>query len=836
MIIECVDTNSKLLSAPIRNRVLRVFALDCSGSTGGSSNYFTLASKYLKEFAEDKSSSESIFLLWDDKCILSTMDEIESICKEKVGYGGTQPSRIVSWLISNYPAVEVELWLITDGQIGTIELNRCASLNPNVSYSKIKFIVIDSGTGSVCGYNNRADLSVGATFFSGSQVELFWNEKLVKEINTSKPFDYDKVNVDNFDDYWDDLRDFIKFKFMGSDRHSLEEVKQLTKLKMRLLEDFSNRRTSANSNKEHKKKSINFSKIKLKSAILAKMKEMEFYEALTNSGKKDFRQNLDAKISTLINYIHNKENRNYGFESLKVEFKCEQTKTVNKEPEPDLDSLKDVPPCKFFDAVSLEDEGTPVLLLNKTDFIQSYWIDQSFSKFKAILDCPLFAKIESSIGHVYSVETFLSLCKEYSSSQDDYLSDDDHDDDDFLLEDPLSREKVYGALIFCAVADRWNDYILSKTFFRGKRFRTCLPLWYFLIYKSASQKEWIEAEVVETLKAYAVRRMNAAKVPLALGTLPLDPAEIVPLHVALYYCTEGSSKLFGEHPTLFPQERLRMYHSVAGVMLEIVSLIGGIEDGIDEAYVMQRSRVLGLVSQLKRIRQKTEKAICILKKAFHVTSHGILTNKIKDKSYLRYLNLLRYSHKKVIPLNVLDRSLVDFRHYVVLPYKFEINKKVTISRRTCRPRFVLYDKRGQPLSYYRELTEYVKKAQATADGKVEIDSAPVKRLEQNLVVSHCKLYIDVTAKLKKFPTWEEYVEYARKRYLMLGDKIFLHFPDVEDHLQHFFQLYSSLNVDLEDFLAKSDSSIGTVKRVQMEGTFNAKNCGGFVLEERKVLL
>lgn len=283
---------------------------------------------------------------------------------------------------------------------------------------------------------------------------------------------------------------------MGSDMDSLIEVEKLSALKQRLLKSIID---EINESDVIESKYPKFQS-KLKEDMLETLKSCQFYKNLTISNVKNLREKIDASISTLINYIHNKH-RSLHFENLKVEYKQSKMDCIAEEPEPAIDNLDDLDKCILFDAVTHEnEENVPVLLLSITDLIEKYWMKGNYSKFRAVMDCPLMAKLDNCVGHVYLYHTFKSLCSS-----------------DNLLINPLTNQQIYGGLIFDEAADSWNDYVLTMSFFRGKKVDTCLALWYYVIWDNAQNKSWIESSVVDLIRTYAFRRLERAQVRLGFG-------------------------------------------------------------------------------------------------------------------------------------------------------------------------------------------------------------------------------------------------------------------------------------------------------------------------------
>lgn len=97
---------------------------------------------------------------------------------------------------------------------------------------------------------------------------------------------------------------------MGSDIGIFQEVEKLSALRRRLLNSLdAENKNDANQNP--------FSS-RMKADMLTALKFCRFYKSLISTNVKSAREKIDAIISTLINYIHNKH-RSYDFYFLKID-------------------------------------------------------------------------------------------------------------------------------------------------------------------------------------------------------------------------------------------------------------------------------------------------------------------------------------------------------------------------------------------------------------------------------------------------------------------------------------------------------------------------------------
>jgi phosphoenolpyruvate synthase/pyruvate phosphate dikinase len=335
-----------------------------------------------------------------------------------------------------------------------------------------------------------------------------------------------------------------------------------------------------------------------------------------------------------------------------------------------------------------------------------------------------------------------------------------------------------------------------------------------VIWKNAENKEWIESAVLDQLKAYAFRRLANTKVRLGFSSLPMDPKEIVSVPIACFYCTEGSSLLFGQHADLFLQERLRMFGSVADHMLEILEHFG--YEDIDVEFVKERAKTFGIMTSLKHIPQEIEKRYALLQKVFE-SKGKFLTYELKDKSALKYLNLLNYHHKNsMIPFDY-GKTAFDFRPFVLISYKFEDqNPDFQICRETFRPYFVVKDKDGLG-PYYNQVLACISNVEVGLDGESVVGGNPVAQIDHRKLLGLCRIYINLTNELGKFPTFEEFTDYTYKIKRINENKLIRLFPiETLESIQLVFDKYAGLGANIDEFIEKTQKSVSIETRIEME--------------------
>lgn len=96
-----------------------VFALDCSGSTGGVSDYW----KHVNSILNENQDRITKYILWHSKPTIVSLSEIKKWIQSRKGCGGTLPQEIIPYLNDGD-----DLILITDGEIGKGDVD-CVNRN-----------------------------------------------------------------------------------------------------------------------------------------------------------------------------------------------------------------------------------------------------------------------------------------------------------------------------------------------------------------------------------------------------------------------------------------------------------------------------------------------------------------------------------------------------------------------------------------------------------------------------------------------------------------------------------------------------------------------------------
>nr|QZB49173.1 p94-like protein [Cotesia vestalis bracovirus] len=795
-----------------------IYAKDFSLSTNQAKYYHENGLKTLDQFKKDvqeikkglkiveelPTESKIVYLHWGYDCYEVDEETTRKTYKEQMGDEfATYPETIADWLQEheiggNENKIKL-LYIITDGMIGEESVNDCLESNEDMQYETVVFHALNEDL-------TQINLSVATAFFK-SRCVVYRNNRLYDSTNISEEFDYDKVNVKNFATERDQLKSYIKLKFINKfqqDVNSLQEISKLKKLRDRLFEELSSKTVESVSEVNLETKDRN--------EFLQKFVKTDWYKNLNTAVHLE-KVDIEKSISALINYIVS-DAKSYSFDALKFDKKFD--KSVKKKELVDVDFLPDCE-IEFPDIILDYDKGLPVViltpfnLLDKIIFHKSRWSKQvtpaSFSKFKSTMECPLFLvndrDLSESIGYFYNLNVYKQLLANRTKTE------------------PRTRKPFHGGLVLTDTShfDKYNDYILSATYFNGKKVEYNVGLFYYVLWKNCENKEWMDRNVVEQFRKYAMRRISETMCNIGLSSLPLDPQERTTLLTALWYCVELSSGIFKNDPQHFKQERLRGYYSVARYMIEILTWFNY---DLDLESIAKRRELLSYVMTLKKIQKRREKIYYLLEKIFK-TVDGFLISEIERPSNLYKLNYLKLNHKGILRDDIVEEKvhLNDYVHLMHFEGDLDASKAGTGTFEICEKTFHPYFALDKDKSFYTELVKNTKKVVISNDDdkdKIEVTFEPINSLEFDRVLSLYKLFIDCVKESKKYPTLSEYVDYISKRKKFHGDLVTLFPSNVYFDIKDVYERYQKVvkNVGAKEFIKVCESHVERMERIKAE--------------------
>ena len=517
-----------------------ICAIDLSGSTG--KYYFEQLRNYLDSTIFP---TDTIWLGWGD--YVDCYSKVFFYSKSSGNHGLTEPQKIIYYIQTDLclKLEDVNLTLVTDGEINQCDINECNKVMRNKKFNSVDFIVIS---------RDDIDLSVGYPFTKNSlnKVNILTN---FQKLTVSTNFDYNSVTYENISDKLEELSLFIQLKYMS--RFTFDQSVQIELNEIAKLKRFFTSKRHTNIASKDKKTILN---------------------DIQNISNSDIVDNSKAikNIDLILNFIHQPK-KNYKIIKLdKINAKLNDLKDVD-ESIPNVSSFENVTET-FLDPITLDNETKPVILMYEYNLFTNIWETYNYSFFKNICECPLLllSKIKVNlIGHVINFSNYKIL-------------------NDTTKLDPMNRIKFIGGIIPYSVSDKYNDYIISKMFFNGKYIKYNKGFMYYILNKIIQSKNWIDENIKKLFDEYSWYRIENYKCDLFFDKYAINKY-YVPIGLTCYYCAELSTDLYAESE-LFKKEKLREYCSVIKYMIDIAKKSG--YEILNEENIIRRSKVFSLINSL----------------------------------------------------------------------------------------------------------------------------------------------------------------------------------------------------------------------------------------------
>nr|CCQ19283.1 P94-like [Cotesia sesamiae Kitale bracovirus] len=322
-----------------------IYAKDCSDSINRDEDYHIDNFKTLERFKCNVESIKEqlivqeparqlriVYLNWSDVCWEVNEDNVGMknytsgdvtelsnvhLCERR------DPGCLVRHLRKNYIFRENDriklLYIVTNGMVSRESIDECLELNKGVDYETVVFHAFNKDP-------EKIDLSVAAPFFKSSCI-VYRNNELCDSTDISKEFDYDKINSDNFVVEMQQLKSYIKLKFINKfkrDADVWKEIEKLDGLRNRMLIELS----------ENTPKCPFFDRMEEKERrILMRtfdVNKFKNYIAMAYVMKTD----VEEYVAAMVDYIKSNE-KSCSFDVLKFDSKVEE------KPIDDADSTDD---------------------------------------------------------------------------------------------------------------------------------------------------------------------------------------------------------------------------------------------------------------------------------------------------------------------------------------------------------------------------------------------------------------------------------------------------------------------------------------------------------------
>lgn len=790
-----------------------IYAHDHSGSTSKESYYFKRAYKYLQDFKRETRNLDNVhYLVWDSICKQRTLNEVEEIYESREGCGNTMPHEISNWIIKeNLHTQNINLWLITDGEIHESSMLRCKSLNVRINFTNVILVTINE---------QKIDNSISFAFFNNDcKITIFEEvQNLYKRIclETSS-YDFDTITSQNFLEKYDELSNYVISKYtvdynkLNVDyaaRANLEKdlmgfIDGLKKKRAQLLQELGYQTKST---------ALTGESCKLqKKDIIAVIKDLTFYKDLFNVQKPQ-KNLIIEKIDSLISYIHNSKKNSLSFSELKEQLHKQKFESRDLEELEEIPSTKFlqelVPAVQFMDSFSLCESNSPIICFTKIPYIldlirtdnQHFIHIQDFAF--ALIHNEKFMVEKQYVCQIYdsgNFKTYLQITNELTFN--------------FPIRDPNTRSDLFGGIIPYSFADQWNDFSISNIFFNGRKVnKTFYAMIFYVIWTKLEKVESVERSVVSQLKDYALYRLYNGESKLTFSSLPMEPKNIVPIPIALWYCIQLSSELFGEHEVLFKNEKMRAHAFSASTIKKILMFY---HMDIDENFINKRAKTFIELVQMKTM--NTFEKLKYVASSIFKTEDGFLLSVIdKPENIEKVRYIFDDLNSRVYFENV--KQLDSIKDRFKLYYATSSIADYTICEQTCRP----YYRIDGEIFYEKMMKKRLDKLEIVDN---DIQPSPItdaRNIDFSYILSICKMYIEFVHKYEKYPNLEE----IKKRlldeksvYSVENQKKICLFPDNNlEIIQKIMTMYEPIKnkVLVSEFIERSIKSVSIVKREEME--------------------
>lgn len=795
------------------NENVFIYAHDNSGSTSNNDNYFKKAQTYLKKFQEAAISNKSVnYLFWNNVCQSVDLETLNRLYTNLSGCGGTDPQTISQWIIDKkLHKKNIHLWLITDGEILESSILKCKMLNFRINFKSVTLVTI-----------NRViiDNSVSFAFLNSNCIITLCEEisDIVKSpvvFNTSC-YDFSQITYENFSEKYAELENYVISKYtidfhklelsesvkLNLEREAMEFVQQLKMKRNQLIAESP--KLAVNPSTQ-----INFEITEKSQKIIDKLKTLEFYKDFYGINKKPEHQFV-VKIDALISFVHDKKKKSYSFAELKQsihQHQYERKNNVDMEEVPDTEYHELSTEVNFHDCFSLCESNSPIICFNQCNYIVDF-VKKNNQFFIQMIEYP-FLLIDKK--EFLDKKTF--VCQTYDSGSFKQYMSFDSNYGTFPVTDILTRADLMGGIIPYEFADSWNDYSISCVFLNGKKVKQSFyDLIYFVLYAKLSKMQHVNRSVVQQLKQYAFYRIKNGKSKLSFSSLPLEPQEVVPIPIALFYCVQLSSIMFGEDQNLFKNEKLRNFCFTSQYIIQILKHF---KMDLREEFIKKRSDLFVNLNKMKTMTSHKRSAF-ILGSIFKSKS-GFLTNSLEAPENLYKMNYLEESLNAPVKLKSKEVTLNSIKDKVLFYYIMEAAPEVKICEKTGRP---LYMVDGCP--FYVNLCKTLKKLEIKDNSIKECSVKTMADIDFKQLLSMSKIYIRYVTDNKKYPLYSGFKEFLLKTKSFNDTNGFRKtclFPEnILDSLKKTLEMYEPIKEKMlvADFIALTKESVSIEKKKVME--------------------
>lgn len=215
-----------------------LLAYDCSGSTSGCGLYHETTQRVVRDLIEN--NNDFTIVTWDHKWQNVSIKELKKINDMQNGFGGTEVSQVAKAI--KHLDFKGKLILITDGQVGTRDIDECDSMLLNEKrFSHVDVYLIKSGDR----FFSDPNMSVSCPFtrYCPHVVNYISNEKeeSLEISNTDIEIlnNLDTINtLQDFDFHKESILKALSARMMGKASIDTKIHDQIVRLRQRIVQDI----------------------------------------------------------------------------------------------------------------------------------------------------------------------------------------------------------------------------------------------------------------------------------------------------------------------------------------------------------------------------------------------------------------------------------------------------------------------------------------------------------------------------------------------------------------------------------------------------------------------
>nr|ACE75330.1 conserved hypothetical protein [Glyptapanteles indiensis] len=339
-----------------------IYAWDSSSIFDLEHDNFTKSDTYVKFYRDARKIEEELWasgkpttnlfrivsIHWDEDLRRALEDwKILQYLDQNKKCGEKKPDWIIrslqdKYLVDSKNKIKL-LYIITDGEISNVSLEKFIEFDEHRRFETVVFHALNKDP-------KKIDLSAAASFSTSRRI-VYCTSELCNSADISKKFDYDKINADNFSAEKDQLKSYIKLKFINKsipDTDVWQEIKELAMLRDRLRREMILNSVEYICSPAYLEATeTNLPTPKTDFPDLSKLLEVTLPKWNV----------VNETFTAILEYIKNTKN-SYSFDALKFDTKVD--KPVAEETMDDADSADEDADSTDNDAESLDDGADPI--------------------------------------------------------------------------------------------------------------------------------------------------------------------------------------------------------------------------------------------------------------------------------------------------------------------------------------------------------------------------------------------------------------------------------------------------------------------------------------------